>query len=126
VLGLANHDPDKLLARTSNGSMSLSTDSRGLRFEMRMLPTTLAKDVAMCIRGGLLTSCSFGFRMGPNSRDAWSRAGNDFIRELIQVGELGDVSIVYSPAYEEAKLIRSLHPDLQKAFDRLRLLELKR
>lgn len=55
---LYNHDPDKLIGKTSE----LRTDSKGLKFSARIIEdTTWGKDVMALVRAEILTGASFRF-----------------------------------------------------------------
>lgn len=97
VVGLFNHDPSMLLARTRNGSLSLSSDSTGLAFELDIPDTTVGHDVRAMIEAELITGCSFAFV--PDQQEWTSHEGRD-LRTHTSVGRLLDVSVVTLPAYE--------------------------
>lgn len=97
VVALFNHEENLLLARTSNGSLRLSTDSHGLEFDMDLnLETTLGKDIRAMVDSGLIRKCSFAFRVGA---DDWSSHEGRDLRTINSFSELGDVSVVTKPAY---------------------------
>ena len=107
VLNL-NHDNGQLLARTSSGTLRLSSDERGLRFEADAPDTQLARDTATLMRRGDLTGASFAFTVAPKN-EAWSADETGPVRTIREVSDLFDVSIVTSPAYPEASVgLRSL------------------
>ena len=93
ILALVDHDPSRLLARTSSGTLRLTEDARGLRFELDVPPTTLGNDILAMAERRDLGGMSFGFRV---KDDAWPARNR---RELRAV-ELGEVSVVQAhPAY---------------------------
>lgn len=96
VVGLYNHNPDLLLARTPN-SLRLSTDTEGLEFELDLPDTTLGRDVRAMVDAGLITGCSFGFIA--DGQDWSSHEGRD-LRTHTSVARLLDVSVVTYPAYQ--------------------------
>ena len=97
---LYNHDPNLVLGRVSNGSLSLTTDDTGLRYEITPPDTQTARDVRELIRTGAVTGSSFGFIV---TREEWihPEAGEEgpSIREIHSV-DLHDVGPVTFPAYE--------------------------
>jgi len=104
-----NHNPDHLLARTSSGTLKLTSDEKGLRFSADPPETQLAKDIGELIRRGDLTGASFAFTVAPKN-EAWStdERGNS-VRTIREVSELFDVSIVTTPAYPATSIaMRSL------------------
>lgn len=97
IRGLFNHDPASVLGRVKSGTMTLTVDDVGLRYEFTPADTTLYKDVAEMIRRGDVDGSSFGFSIV--GEDVWYRdANNNEIRELRNV-KLYDVGPVTFPAY---------------------------
>lgn len=105
VLALLDHRPDVLLGRTRSGSLKLSEDANGLRFELQLPDTAAARDVIALAERGDLGGMSFGFVA---TDEAWD--GNT--RELREV-ELHEISIVQSwPAYQSTEInLRSKPPE---------------
>ena len=100
MLALLDHDPTRLLARTSNGTLRLSEDARGLAFELDLPDTTLGKDVLAMAEARLLGGVSFGFRVHKGG-DAWPTAS---ARELHAV-DLVEISVVQAfPAYADTSV----------------------
>jgi len=98
VLGLVDHDPARLLARTKSGTLRLAEDSRGLHFELDAPDTSLGRDTVALAERGDLGGMSFGF----NARDEHWRGNR---RELRAV-DLKEISIVLSwPAYEGTTIV---------------------
>lgn len=95
---LFNHDPNQVLARTKNGSLRLSVDGVGLRYEASLDPTD--PDVARLlpkIKDGRVSESSFGFRV---TAQEWKDARPPQLPLRIVRGvELFDVSPVTYPAY---------------------------
>ena len=96
VVGLFNHDLNQLLGRTSAGTLRLSIDSRGLRYDIEPGETTLHSYVSSLQKRGDLTGSSFGFNV---KKQSIRKDGDIYVRELEDV-ELFDVGPVVMPAYE--------------------------
>ena len=100
---LWNHDANHVLGRVSAGTLRLSVDRKGLRYEVDLPDTQIARDLAEGIRRGDIDGSSFGFIIRPNG-DKWRTerdpiTGQNFdVREVLSV-ELLDVSPVTYPAY---------------------------
>jgi len=109
VRGLFNHNPDYVLGRTKSGTMRLSVDSRGLKYEIDVPDTQAGRDVVTSIKRGDIDGSSFGFIC---EQDAWEFPANaPAIRTLMRVSLL-DCSPVTYPAYPDAtSQVRSLWPD---------------
>lgn len=107
VRALLNHDPGLVLGRQKAGTLRLSTDQIGLRFEVDLPDTTYASDLKELVRRGDLTGASFGFIPG---EDKFERAKDGKqIRTHTRIAALVDVSPVTFPAYDTAGVqLRSL------------------
>ena len=95
---LVNHD-GLPLARTTNGTMKLSTDEVGLRYEAELANTTMGRDVAELLKNQTVNQSSFAFVV---EDDKWELKDGENIRTILKVSRLYDTSIVTYPAYEEA------------------------
>lgn len=96
-IGLLDHDPSKLLARTRSGTLKLGEDSKGLHFEILVPDTTLGRDVLALAERNDLGGASYGFRV---VRDTWVGS----LRTLHAV-DLREVSIVSSwPAFPQTSV----------------------
>jgi HK97 family phage prohead protease len=100
VRALFNHDPNFVLGRKSNRTLSLSEDNRGLMFEASPPDTTWAKDLLASIDRGDISEMSFQFIA---KREQWDDTGAMPIRTLLEV-ELLDVSVVTFPQYEDTSV----------------------
>lgn len=98
VRALFNHDPSMVLGRNKAGTLRLSVDDIGLRYEVTPANTSIYKDVVELLKRGDVDGSSFQFR---TIEDKWTREGNSEIRELRKV-QLFDVGPVSFPAYEGA------------------------
>ncbi len=95
VLALMDHDPTRLLARTSSETLRLQEDARGLAFVLDVPDTTTGRDVLALAQRGDLGGCSIGFRA---TDEAWPARDR---RELRAV-DLVEISIVQAfPAYSQ-------------------------
>lgn len=97
VVALYNHDPMFILGRESSGTLRLSVDEKGLRYEIDA-PESRA-DVIEAIERGDVRGSSFAFRV-KGAGESWSRdqQGRQ-IREIREVDGLFDVGPVLKPAY---------------------------
>ena len=95
VRALFNHDSNNLLGRTTSGTLRLSTDSIGLKYEISLGDETLPRSVAEMLTRGDLTGSSFAFI--PDDIQ-WLQDGARDIR-LIKSMRLYDVGPVTFPAY---------------------------
>lgn len=93
---LVDHDPSKLLARTSSGTLALSTDKKGLVTEAELPDTTLGRDTRVMIDRRDLSQMSFGFIP---KKEEWSETDGGELVRVLDV-DLFDVSVVTFPAYD--------------------------
>ena len=107
VRALFNHDANLLLGRTTNETLRLSADKRGLRYEVDLNPDDPdAVRVRAKIKRGDVTGSSFAFRV-PEDGDEWNydetKKGKLPLRTIRKV-ELYDVSPVTYPAYPQTSV----------------------
>ena len=99
VRAFFNHDPNHLLARSSSGTLRLSTDEEGLRYEFDVPDTTSGRDLLVSMKRGDITQSSFAFTV---EDDVWNQENGMNIRTIKKVKRLYDVSPVSIPAYPDA------------------------
>ena len=101
VRALINHDQNLILARSTTGTLDLTVDEKGLKYEFE-IPEGLSygKDLAINMKNGNINQSSFAFTVGD---DEWSTddEGND-IRTITSIDRLYDVAVVTYPAYSNA------------------------
>lgn len=115
ILAMADHDPAKVLGRTSTGTLELRETARGLEYRLELPDTSAGRDLRELAARGDLGGVSFGFRV---VKDTWT----DDLRTLNEV-ELHEVSIVQAwPAYADTSV--SLRSRADYAAGRKTLLEL--
>lgn len=96
--GLFNHDPSLVLGRVGNGTVRLSLDGRGLRYEIDPPDTTVGRDLVISIERGDVAGSSFAF---VPKRVVWAEENGVDVRQILDL-DLYDVSPVTYPAYEGA------------------------
>jgi HK97 family phage prohead protease len=120
VLYLRDHKPEALLANTLAGTLKLSVDSHGLKFDATLPDTELANDTWQNVKLGNLRGNSFGFIVPPNG-DSWSQGVDGkpvrYINDLL----LLEVSTVSWPAYNatsiDARALSEIRSKLAKRDD---------
>jgi hypothetical protein len=83
------------LARTKNGTLTLSEDDRGLYFSAELADTQEARDIHTLIARGDVDQMSFAFRV---IRQKWSEDRSRRVLTEVSLSD-GDVSVVTYPAY---------------------------
>lgn len=107
IRALFNHNWDNVLGRTKSGTLILNEDERGLKFELELPNTTVARDLAESMERGDINQCSFGFSI-EEGKESWDYSKEPALRSIHEV-ELYEISVVSIPAYDdtEAALVRS-------------------
>lgn len=120
ILALVDHDSGKVLARTKSGSLRLSEDDRGLRFEIDVPDTSAGRDVLALAARSDLGGMSFGFTVDKDG-EHW----NGDQRELRSV-TLHEVSVVNAwPAYGGTSVSVRARQNRTDADRRIALLEME-
>lgn len=113
ILALVDHDTSRVLARTKSGTLELSEDAKGLRFELSLPATQAGRDVLALAERGDLGGASFGFLVREGG-EQWN--GNT--RELTAV-DLMEISIVSAwPAYPDTTVAARSRPSARLAMAR--------
>ncbi len=97
---LWNHDANFPLARYP-GTLKLSVDDVGLRYEFPVPDTTYGRDIASNIRAGIVKGSSFSFTV-PSGGESWSQEDGRSVRTITAIDSLLDVGPVTFPAYPDA------------------------
>jgi uncharacterized protein len=99
VRAFFNHDPNHLLARVSSGTLKLSIDEKGLKYEFSVPDTSSGRDLLVSMERGDINQSSFAFTI---QDDSWDKENGRDIRTINKVKRLYDVSPVSIPAYPGA------------------------
>jgi HK97 family phage prohead protease len=97
TVALFNHDPNYVLGRTTNNTLELREDPRGLHAHFMAPDTQYARDLREVVRRGDVSQMSFAFTVA--SDDWQERSDGTILRRVLEVNRLHDVSLVTSPAY---------------------------
>lgn len=102
ILALLNHDITRgVLARSKygQGSLTLTIDEKGLKYEFDAPNTALGDELIEGIRRGDIANSSFSFLV---KRDEWQQTPEGgYLRIIHEFDQLFDISPVYQPAYDE-------------------------
>lgn len=100
-----NHDDSILLARTTNKSLVLSIDDKGLHQKATIIDTTQGKDTYKEVKEGLITKMSFSFEIDRDEGAVWTTdADGKEHRTIKKIKRLFDTSVVTFPAYPQTKV----------------------
>ena len=101
VRGMVNHNVDMLLGRTKSGTMRLTTDAVGLRYEIDAPDTEVGRDTVTMIERGDLDGSSFSFNVAEGG-DSWDNSKEPMVRTVRVVRDLFDLGPVCFAAYPDA------------------------
>jgi HK97 family phage prohead protease len=120
VVCLFNHSDSAVLGRTTSGTLRLSEDTRGLKFECDLPDTTFGRDTYESVQRGDLNGCSFAFMVDDSRmceykeeeigdeengiRGMVKRVARTIIRTIRDFANLIDVSVVTHPAYPQTSV----------------------
>lgn len=104
VRALFNHDPNIVLGRSKAGTLILTEDDIGLRYEITPPDTQTARDIIESIRRGDISQSSFAFSMGGGGDEEWQELPDcKAVRTIKKVSRLFDISPVTYPAYSDTE-----------------------
>lgn len=100
VVATFNHNFDNILARADAGTLKLSIDKRGLKYEFTAPNTTYGRDLVENLKNGNVRGSSFMFT---TKKDAWiEEKGEDVARrEILEIDQFIEVGPVTMPAYPD-------------------------
>lgn len=105
VFALMNHSQSRgILARSKqgNGSLTLSVDSKGLKYRFEAPKTVLGDELLENIRRGEINESSFCFDV---EKDTWEKKSDGtWKRSVSKIGNLYDISPVYNAAYSKTSV----------------------
>jgi HK97 family phage prohead protease len=108
VRALFNHDPNILLGRTKSGTLKLSEDKKGLRYEIALDPSDPdSQRVHSKIKRGDVDGSSFGFTVENDDDMDWGESPTkrgELPLVTIRKVTLFDVSPVTFPAYPQTSV----------------------
>lgn len=102
VISAFNHDFDKVLGRTTSGTLKLSTDAKSVAYRANAPNTTYADDVLELLKRGDLSGSSFVFSMDwGEGYDIKERADGVLQASPIKITKVYEMGPVVNPAYPE-------------------------
>jgi HK97 family phage prohead protease len=113
IFAVLNHDRNRgILARSRNGkgSLQLTIDKRGLRYEFELADTPIAQELRSYLERGEITNSSFGFTI---DKENWAKEDGYYVRTVKRFGRLYDVSPVFQPAYLDTTVAKRAIEDMK-------------
>ncbi len=95
VRALVDHDPSRIIGRSTSGTLEMVEDDHGLRVKIDPADTSAGRDIMESISRGDVSGMSFGFVVRD---DQWDMIDGENIRTVSDM-DLFDVSVVTYPAY---------------------------
>ena len=89
----------RVFARTSNGTLSVSVDERGLKVEADLSTTEASRELYDEIASGLIIKMSFAFKVSAEHYDS-----NSHTRVVDKISKVYDVSAVSIPANPDTEI----------------------
>ncbi|POP53072.1 HK97 family phage prohead protease [Zhongshania marina] len=97
-----NHDPSMILGRTVSGTLRISVDGTGLRYECDPPDTQVARDLMVSLERKDVDQSSFRFTV---DEDSWDEDDDGrVVRTIKKFKRLIDVSPVTYPAYPDTSV----------------------
>jgi HK97 family phage prohead protease len=118
IRALWNHNDDYPLGRVRNGTLQVSQDGSGVRFELQPPDTSWGRDAVASIRRGDVSGVSFAFSAKRDGGDTWEKPGPDGVAQrTVLDASLYEVSPVTFPAYAATSVgVRSVSvPDFDES-----------
>jgi len=116
----------KVMARTRNKTLQLTTDERGLYIRAKLDGTEEGRRLYEEIKGGYLDKMSFAFSVAEEDYN-----GSTLTRNIKKIQRLYDVSVVSLPAYDDTSIsarsyFSAVAEEQRKALESASLLELEK
>lgn len=102
VISAYNHQFEKVLGRTSSGTMKITTDARGVRYRVDAPNTSYANDVLELLQRGDLRGSSFVFMMDfKEGYEIQEREDGKLLAIPKKIKRVYEMGPVINPAYPE-------------------------
>lgn len=122
VFAKFNHDDNKVLARSNQGkgSLKLTVDERGLKYEFEAPNTDLGNSLLENIRRGEIYQSSFAFALSPDDKESqkWEKRNGKLYRTINKIAYIFDVSPVWQPAYLATSVDKRSIEEVEKINER--------
>jgi len=99
-----NHSNDSIIARTTNNTLSLSSDDEGLFFRALVPNVSYANDIYELVKNGTFFENSFAFSVGSDGYTWQETEDGANLRRINKIRGLYDVSVVTKGAYSDTQV----------------------
>lgn len=98
-----NHNDDFFpMARTRNGSLTLTPDEKGVFIHAELIDTTENRDIYKMVQAGLLKEGSFAFTVSDDHEEI---KDGEVHRTILGIGKVFDVALCVNGAYSQTNLM---------------------
>jgi HK97 family phage prohead protease len=95
---LVDHDTGKVLGRSNKGTLTLASDTVGLKYSLELPNTTLGNDAHEDVRTGNKEYISVGFK---KISELWDESDETNVIRTVVKANLPEISLTAWPAYEQ-------------------------
>lgn len=117
ILRYNHSDAALILARTSNGTLRITPDAKGIKIDADIAPTTAGKDIYQLIKRGDISKMSFAFTVDKEDWETDS-ANKEETRTIQHIDMIMDASPVDFPAYDGTSISARRHNDVIDALQK--------
>lgn len=122
---LGNHDENIVLAGTSNNTLELDVNNKGVYQKSDIIDTTTGRDWFKLVEKGLIRKQSFAFTIASDGEEWTERDGKEH-RIIRKIDKLFDVSLVTYPAYSDTSAFARSNQVDELALEHKRRMEQKK
>lgn len=122
---LGNHDENIVLAGTSNNTLELDVNNKGVYQKSDIIDTTTGRDWFKLVEKGLIRKQSFAFTIA-NDGEEWTERDGKEHRIIRKIDKLFDVSLVTYPAYSDTSAFARSNQVDELALEHKRRIEQKK
>jgi len=101
VRALVDHQSEKIIGRTTAGTLDLAENSKGLKTVIRPPDTQVGRDIVTSVGRGDVDQMSFAFRV---VKESWEDHKDGTSTRTLEDVDLFDVSVVTYPAYPDTSV----------------------
>jgi HK97 family phage prohead protease len=103
VISAFNHNFDKVLGRSSAGTMRFEVDETGVKYIVQVAPTTAGNDLLESVKRGDIKGSSFVFTA---KKVQWEDSEEETIRRIQEFGMVIEMGPVVFPAYKDTTVAK--------------------
>lgn len=117
IVALWSHDSNLVLGRSSNNTLTLSEDEKGLKFALDLDTDHWGEFAYRKVQRGDVKGVSFGFRV-PKNGDSWDMDANKQLIRTLNKIDLIEISPTAFPAYPQTSVSARSHMTDEEVYKR--------